>query len=248
MFHHDPEPSAQVPLSELVLRIEAGRSFGGAAPPAEPDEWGVIKVSAMTWGAFKPEENKRVPTEAANPRYEIRANDLLLSRANTSDYVGASVLVGTGVRPKLLLSDKSLRVVPADGVDPRWLQFTLASPPVRSQISARATGTKDSMRNISQASLLQVRVPRPTLAEQHCIVEFLEDHMSRLDAARQLLRSAGKRASALRSRQLATLAPDDAPRRTLGGPFPLRWTPNEIVAVPEHRRLTDGFDSKELHR
>jgi len=26
------------------------------------------------------------------------------------------------------------------------------------------------------------------------------------------------------------------------GPFPLRWTPDEIAAVPEHRRLTDGFD------
>ncbi len=37
-------------------------------------------------------------------------------------------------------------------------------------------------------------------------------------------------------------------RQDINGPFPLRWTPNEIVAVPEHRRLTDGFDSKELHR
>ncbi len=33
-----------------------------------------------------------------------------------------------------------------------------------------------------------------------------------------------------------------------GGPYPLRWTPDEIAAVPEHRRLTDGFDPKELHR
>src|SRR5664279_4634686 len=32
------------------------------------------------------------------------------------------------------------------------------------------------------------------------------------------------------------------------GPYPLRWTPDEIAAVPEHRRLTDGFDPKELHR
>ena len=32
------------------------------------------------------------------------------------------------------------------------------------------------------------------------------------------------------------------------GPYPLRWTPDEIAAVPEHRRLTDGFDPKVLHR
>jgi type I restriction enzyme, S subunit len=41
-------------LAELVERVEAGRSFGGAARPAKDDEWGIIKVSAMTWGSSGP--------------------------------------------------------------------------------------------------------------------------------------------------------------------------------------------------
>lgn len=37
----------------------------------------------------------------------------------------------------------------------------MASRQVRRQISASATGTKDSMRNISQANLAAVRIPAP---------------------------------------------------------------------------------------
>ncbi|WP_199489326.1 restriction endonuclease subunit S [Micromonospora craniellae] len=89
-----PADRQMVPLRHLVERIEAGKSFGGASGPAAPEQWGIIKVSAMTWGEFRPDENKAIPASAANPQYEIRQGDLLVSRANTTDYVGASVLVG----------------------------------------------------------------------------------------------------------------------------------------------------------
>lgn len=101
-----------VPLRRLVKRIEAGRSFGGAAAPAVKGQWGIVKVSAMTWGEFRPDENKAVPADAADPRYEIRPGDLLLSRANTNDYVGASVLVER-VRPRLLLATRASDWSPA---------------------------------------------------------------------------------------------------------------------------------------
>ncbi len=109
-------------LGDVVTRIEAGKSFVCQPRPAEPDEWGVIKVSAMTWGQFQESENKAVPTDRlVDPRFEIRAGDVLVSRANTEQYVGAPVLVGQ-CRPRLLLSDKSLRLVPRGDVDPRWLE------------------------------------------------------------------------------------------------------------------------------
>lgn len=146
-------------LADVLDRIEAGKSFGSSARPATEDEWGIIKVSAMTWGEFRPSENKFVPDDGrVDPRYEIRPGDILVSRANTEQYVGAPVLVRS-TRPKLLLSDKSLRLVPKSGVNRDWLIEVLASPQVRKQISHRATGTKDSMRNISQASLKEVRIP-----------------------------------------------------------------------------------------
>jgi type I restriction enzyme S subunit len=196
IIHRPGRPT--VPLRQIVQRIEAGKSFGGASAPANADQWGIIKVSAMTWGEFKPEENKAVPAEAVDPRNEIRSGDLLVSRANTSDYVGASVLVGK-VRRHLLLSDKSLRIIPATGVDPLWLWYTLSSPVVRQQISARATGTKDSMRNISQANLLSMEVPNIPLLEQHADAAELSNQFDSFKHLDKSLAVVAKRQFVLRA-------------------------------------------------
>jgi len=63
--------------------------------------------------------------------------------------------------PHLILSDKSLRLIPRSGVTPSWLLAALRSRPARTQIEVLATGTKESMRNISQAKLRRVEVPVP---------------------------------------------------------------------------------------
>jgi type I restriction enzyme S subunit len=159
----------RVPLRDLVGGIEAGRSFGGSSHPASDNEWGIIKVSAMTWGTFRANENKAIASDRAEPRYEIKTGDLLLSRANTTSYVGASVLVGE-VRPRLLLSDKSLRILAAPDVEREWLWRALSAPDARSQMSAAATGTKDSMRNISQSALLNIELSAVPVADQKVAV------------------------------------------------------------------------------
>jgi type I restriction enzyme S subunit len=196
--------AASVPLGELAQSVQAGKSFGGASHPAVEDQWGIVKVSAMTWGDFKAAENKAVSDlRRVDPRFEIRAGDLLVSRANTSEYVGASVLVGPGVRSKLLLSDKSLRVLPKPGVDPEWMLRALQAPSARRQISDLATGTKDSMRNISQSALLSVRVPRADRdAQRQAIERFRELELAvyRLGAE---VNAAETRAAALRRALLA---------------------------------------------
>jgi len=110
-------------VGDLLDGIEAGKSFKCHNRPSAPDEWGVIKVSAMTWGSFNERENKAVLSDnSVDPRWEIGTGDLLLSRANTTDYVGASVLVGR-CRPRLLLSDKSMRLTVKPGVEKAWLQL-----------------------------------------------------------------------------------------------------------------------------
>ena len=185
-------------IGDLLLRIEAGKSFRCEPRPASLSEWGIIKVSAMTWGAFREEENKAVPAGVDfNPDYEIRTGDILVSRANTEEYVGAPVLVER-CRRHLLLSDKSLRLVPSDRLNSRWLYYLLSSPAVRREISRRATGTKDSMRNISQETLASIYVQVPPLAEQDRIVAALEDHLSRASLGDQNLRQVRLRSSALR--------------------------------------------------
>lgn len=197
----DSAKSSEVRLADLVDRIETGKSFGGTGP-AVMDEWGIIKVSAMTWGEFRPKENKRIAPEQANPAYEIREGDLLVSRANTSAYVGASVLVGQ-VRPRLLLSDKSLRLVPREGVNPAWLNEVLQAPRTRLQISDLATGTKDSMRNISQKALLSVMVPNTPSDQQAVVLERVGEAAYATHQLATAVERTEKRSAALRRSLLA---------------------------------------------
>ncbi|MBX3194733.1 MAG: restriction endonuclease subunit S [Microbacteriaceae bacterium] len=186
-----------VPLFDLVDGITAGKSFATFGRRAADGEWGIIKVSAMTWGEFDPGENKAVDAGRADPRFEITEGDLLVSRANTEGLVGASVMVGE-VRPMLLLSDKSLRVSPKPGVSTEWLWRSLQTPSARRQMSRLATGTKDSMRNISQSSLLKVRLRHASPDQQDAAVDefrVISDEVRRLEALASLQSS---RVTALR--------------------------------------------------
>jgi len=187
-----------VVLGDILTRIEAGKSFTGEPRQATPDEWGIIKVSAMTYGTFRESENKAVaPGKEFAPSCEIQPGDLLLSRANTRDYVGASVLVGN-CRPQLLLSDKSLRLHPIDAVDRRWLWYVLNAPTSRRWMSDASSGVKSGMRNISQGALRALPLTLPPLHDQQRIVRKLDDHLSHLDAARRQLSVAIRRAEAWR--------------------------------------------------
>lgn len=48
-------------VGNVLERIEAGKSFACLPRVARDGEWGVIKVSAMTWGEFREGENKALP-------------------------------------------------------------------------------------------------------------------------------------------------------------------------------------------
>lgn len=178
-----PEGWALATIGLAVERVEAGKSFTAHGRPATDDEWGVVKVSAMSWGEFLPNENKAVPdSQAIDRRYEIQSGDLLISRANTADLVGASVLVDQ-TRPRLLLSDKSLRLVLRPGIVPAWLNYVLGAPVVRAQFASRATGTSDSMRNLSQPKIMATTISLPGCSEQQEIVRRMA---TLLDAARTI--------------------------------------------------------------
>lgn len=211
------------PLGDLLDGIEAGKSFRTTGQPADLDHFGVIKVSAMTWGEFREDEQKEVPDgRSIDPRLEIRPGDLLLSRANTADYVGATVLVGQ-CRPKLLLSDKSMRLLPNQSVDGRWLVRALSSRSARSQMSLLATGTSDSMRNISQAKVRQILLPVPPQNEQDRLADEVDRLLTLEDGAARLIQSGLRRSEGLRrsileqafTGQLVPQDPGDAPASEL---------------------------------
>lgn len=198
-----PEGWRRTELRELLERIEAGKSFRCDPRQASSDEWGIVKVSAMTWGEFDETENKSVlPGTEFNPAHEIKPSDVLLSRSNTEELAGATVFVRQ-TRPKLLLSDKSLRLVPRVGIRPEWLWRVMQSPESRSQLSEMASGTSNSMRNISQEKLVTVQLSLPPMAEQEEIVRRVSALFALADSFERRAASALKRVESLTKAVLA---------------------------------------------
>jgi type I restriction enzyme, S subunit len=60
-----------VALSEIIGKLEAGVSVTAEGRPARINEQGVLKVSAVTGGIFRPEENKVVSSPGELDRLAV---------------------------------------------------------------------------------------------------------------------------------------------------------------------------------
>jgi type I restriction enzyme, S subunit len=169
-----------IPFGNLLKGIESGKNLRCEERPPRQGEQGVIKVSAVTWGRFDPSKSKTLPSDYSPPeKARINQGDLLISRANTLELVGAPVLVEE--QPiALFLSDKVLRLIVSDE-DKRWVLWFLRSPAGRGQIENLATGNQLSMRNISQDALRRVELPYPNAEYRKTAITALEAAFTRAD-------------------------------------------------------------------
>ena len=158
--------------------IEAGASFKCLERPPKDGEVGVLKVSAVTWGTYDENESKTcIDPRRINKGFMVRSGDFLFSRANTIDLVGACVIVGS-VTKHLMLSDKTLRFRINSSVESAWLRCCLRSKFGRREIERLATGNQESMRNIGQERIRQIRIPIPPLTVQRRIVAEVDRRLS----------------------------------------------------------------------
>ena len=174
-------------LGDLIARVDAGKNFRCIERPPTGGEVGVVKVSAVSWGSFRQDESKTVPDGIQlGPASLIKEGDLLFSRANTIELVGACVQVGK-IDKVLHLSDKILRLDTVDeGLKP-WIHRFLSSPRARKHLSDASSGNQLSMRNISQRVLLDASIPLAPLNEQRRIAAELDTILAAVDACRQRL-------------------------------------------------------------
>ena len=150
--------SPQTQLSHYIKKITSGKSL-------KEGNWEnfqncILKISAVTTGFFDDSEIKPLP-ESYTPQapHKVNAGDILLSRANTTELVGASAIVENAAN-NLYLPDKLWKLHIKDDVDTYFFWHLLQTKPVRSSISKASSGSGGSMKNISQKSFLNITVPK----------------------------------------------------------------------------------------
>ncbi|UUZ60569.1 restriction endonuclease subunit S [Nocardioides sp. B-3] len=177
-------------LGTYLHRIEGGRSPMTTGTPPSLLEQGVLKVSAVTPHRFVPEEAKALLPDTVMPDVAIvRGGDVLITRANTPARVGAVCRVPADVRKGLFLCDKTLRMVPSEGLDPDYLVVAMGLAETRKHLTGAATGTSASMFNISQAKIHETPIPVPDLASQRQVARMVLDAHENSDGLRIQLAS-----------------------------------------------------------
>jgi len=102
-------------------------------------------------------------------------------------------------------------------MEPRFLEYWLLSPTAQKHIDAMKTGISESGLNLTHARFVRLPVPIPSLSEQRRIVELLEDHLSRLDAARAGLSDVARRLELWQQQMLGYLLwSEEYPRIQVG--------------------------------
>ncbi|MFV8395398.1 restriction endonuclease subunit S [Corynebacterium hindlerae] len=167
----DVDDDSGTTIGNYVQSISSGKNL----KPAEEENFQrVLKVSAVTSGYFDSTESKPLPKSYSPPEsHLVNRGDLLVSRANTAELVGASVVVDRDVS-SLYLPDKIWRVTPKSNANNYFLWHLLQLKPMRGRISQVSTGSSGSMKNISQSAFLSVLAPEVEETKQCEVAEIVK--------------------------------------------------------------------------
>ena len=170
----NPKSWPTIPIGKTITSCESGWSGNGTQRLKKHGEIAVLKVSAVTKGIFIPEECKVLDDQENIKKYIFpQKGDLLFSRANTREMVGATAVVSEDY-PEHILPDKLWRIRFNDDVTVWYMKHVLSSPSVRSKFSAVSTGTSGSMYNVSMDKFKSIVIPIPPLHRQQQFADFVE--------------------------------------------------------------------------
>jgi type I restriction enzyme S subunit len=152
----NPKGWPRVPFGELLAKIDSGWSPTCLDRPVEAEEWGVLKLGAVTRCEYDPAENKALPPDVApDPELEVKIGDLLFTRKNTYELVAACALV-QATPPRLLMSDLifRFRLRPDADMDASFLHHLLIYPTKRREIQRLAARgkTTEKLRAVSKCA------------------------------------------------------------------------------------------------
>lgn len=157
-----------VPLGEAIASIDSGKSPKCHDRRKAVDEWGVLKLSALSGGNYNDSEHKTLPREITPiVKNEVLQGDVLISRKNTNELVGTSAYVWK-TQGQLLLPDLifRLKIATPAPINPIYLWQLLSVSSKREALRALSSGSAGSMPNISKARLRTLPIEVPPMSLQ----------------------------------------------------------------------------------
>lgn len=171
-FDETPTTWSVERLKWIITSVNSGVSVNASDQPVEGDGFGVLKTSAVAGGKFLPGENKSVwDAEYERLACPVAGDTIIMSRMNTPGLVGESGYVPEDY-PNLYLPDRLWEIsFDANRIFVPFMSLLLASKQARHALSALATGTSPSMKNLTIEDMASLLVPVPSIEEQKSIYE-----------------------------------------------------------------------------
>ena len=175
-----------VAFNDCLESIENGKSFVCDSVARADEKPAILKLSAATYGVYKPEENKAIINEEDFVESaEVHDGDLLFTRKNTPELVGMAAYVESTPK-KLMMPDLIFRLNTKANCNKIFLWKLINHDLYRSQIESAASGSAKSMSNISKERLGKLRFPLPPLELQ----EQFSDFVNQVDKSKSVVQKA----------------------------------------------------------
>ena len=124
-------------------------------------------------------------------RFKLEPGDILLNEGQSPEWVGRPAMY-RGELPGACFTNSLIRFRPHDGIDGRFALYVFRHH-LHSGRFMREARITTNIAHLSSTRFATVEFPVPPLAEQHRIVEAVEEHLSRLYAAEAAARAARNR-------------------------------------------------------
>jgi len=175
-------------IKEASFGIDSGWSPNCDNKPVNKGKWGILTLSAVSERKYQPEFNKQLlPGYTPRINIEVNKEDLLFSRKNTKELVGATAFVSK-TPSKLMLPDTIFRInYDKQKIEGLFFYYVLNSNNFRKTIQNLATGSSGSMPNISKEKLNNVEIPLPPIKLQNHFAEIIKKIETQKQVARESL-------------------------------------------------------------
>jgi len=176
-------------LRDEIDELEAGVSVNSTDDDTFNGDLCILKTSSISNGFFLPQECKKIKTEdVEKAKLNPKKNSIIISRMNTPSLVGECGYVSETYQ-NLFLPDRlwQTRFNKNSQINVKWLNYLLNTPEYKLKIKSVATGTSNSMKNISKEAFLSIKFLLPPIPEQKSIAQILSTWDNAIETTQKLI-------------------------------------------------------------